>query len=135
MAHAASTTPRIWLLAPIYSWRAARGARRMDRKASGWHGRIDKKKLTFDNPYDCIIGQGVGDFRTHVEEIIGTRSGVLYTLRVIGKGFAPGYLASIGSMIRDLLFDEEQEVPSSNRLKMAWIYQIDKRLAAMPAAD
>lgn len=129
MAEPVAANPFILFLAPLYSWRAARGAKRMDRKAPGWHQRIDKSRLKFNDPCDCIIGQGVGKFNDNVTHIVDAVRGLKFTFGVIGNGFACGYTAALATLFRSLFMDRV-ECPSPRRLKMAWVYQIDKRLAA-----
>jgi hypothetical protein len=104
----------------------------MDEKAEGWAQKINKERLSLSDPYCCIIAQGTGSFYKNRDSVIEA-DGVRFSVRMLGYGFAAGYLAHLWALILSCLTDDEVEPPSPRRLEMAWVYQIDKRLAAMPA--
>lgn len=133
MANRTGIGTLIWLLAPLYSWRAARGARRMDAKAEDWAQKINKDKLDFGDDCDCIIGQGIGSFPAHAPEVVGTTKAVGFAFGVIENGFAAGYMVTLGLLIRGA-FSFPIKSPSPLRLEWAWIHQIDQRLVADKAA-
>lgn len=128
MAQAATTYPYIWILAPLYSWRVAAGARLMDAKKPGWHNRIDKERLDFFSDCNCIIGQVCGSFYRDRERIIGHKLAVQHALFVVGNGFSPGWITLFSGYLRRLFVDRDPSSP--RRLRIAWVYQVDKRLAA-----
>jgi hypothetical protein len=122
----------VWLIAPLYSWRAAAGAKLMDIKVPGWFSRVDTERLDLCDNDDCIVGQTVGNFNYNSEKVLGRSNDTfLGTVRMVRYGFVDGFLRIAWLISREL---RQKTVTSSPRLKMAWIYQIDKRLAAERAA-
>lgn len=119
--------PAILFLAPLYSWRAAAGARLMDQKSPGWYLKIDKEILDFTDDDACIIGQAVGNFTRHRNEILG--GGGIFSSPMVSYGFCAGWMNAASGLFKEFVLDAYGP-PSSARLKRAWCYQIDRRLAA-----
>lgn len=108
----------------MHKTRIARGARFMDREFPGWETRIDVQLLDPDNPTDCALGQGTGNF----EEYMARR----YLADAWRNGSDPRWyeVPSIivgGAFMARYGFCTIRE--TNDQWRVAWATEINKRLA------